>query len=247
MNKKKILFLDEYLLRELHPIVITIYGAGGTGSHLAVQLARVNFALLSMGRRGLDVTVVDSDECGSTTPVRAQLNPYAIGQLKALSLISGLNSAYGTNWKSQQQGFIPTNCDFFITCTDTVRSRREIFDSFGDKYKYFIDCGNGDASGQVIMGTSKRLSMNQKKSKFMYSVPNVFDMFPNIQDEDTRDSCSVYESIRNQGLFVNSILANLCANMIYEFLTDHALDYHGYFFNMENGWAKIPITYLKSK
>jgi PRTRC genetic system ThiF family protein len=243
---KIIIKLDEYILRNVHPVTIIVYGAGGTGSHLVWHLARVNAALLMMGLKGIDLSVVDFDSVGATTPVRAMLNYSGIGFSKALSLVSGINASFGIKWKAYPRYI--RSADFIILCTDTVRSRRMILDEYvkTSNYKYYIDCGNTSDSGQIILGTSKNEYLNMKKSsKSFWYVPDFFDMFPDVQDEDVRESCSVFESVQRQGIFVNSIIANLAGQMIYELLAEHAIDHHGYFMNMENGWSKIPVELRK--
>ena len=58
---KKIHYTDRYLLNPHHPVTVFIIGAGGTGSQVATNLARMSIALQALGHPGLHVTVFDPD------------------------------------------------------------------------------------------------------------------------------------------------------------------------------------------
>ena len=58
---KKIHYTDNYLLKPYHPVTIHVAGAGGTGSQVITNLARMNVALQALGHPGLHVTVFDPD------------------------------------------------------------------------------------------------------------------------------------------------------------------------------------------
>ena len=50
---KKIHFTDRYLLNPRHPVTVFVIGAGGTGSQVITNLARMNMALQALGHPGL--------------------------------------------------------------------------------------------------------------------------------------------------------------------------------------------------
>ena len=49
---KKIHYTDNYLLKPYHPVTIHVAGAGGTGSQVIANLARMNVALQALGHPG---------------------------------------------------------------------------------------------------------------------------------------------------------------------------------------------------
>lgn len=55
---KKIHYTDRYLLNPHHPVTVFVIGAGGTGSQVATNLARMSIALQALGHPGLHVTVL---------------------------------------------------------------------------------------------------------------------------------------------------------------------------------------------
>ena len=50
---KKIHYTDRYLLNPHHPVTVFVIGAGGTGSQVATNLARMSIALQALGHPGL--------------------------------------------------------------------------------------------------------------------------------------------------------------------------------------------------
>ena len=60
-SMKKIHFTDRYLLNPRHPVTVFVIGAGGTGSQVITNLARMSMALQALGHPGLHVTVFDPD------------------------------------------------------------------------------------------------------------------------------------------------------------------------------------------
>ena len=61
MEKKRYHFTEAYLLNPVHPINVTLIGAGGNGSQMLSVLARMHISLIQMGHPGLYVTVFDQD------------------------------------------------------------------------------------------------------------------------------------------------------------------------------------------
>ena len=58
---RKIHFTDKYLLSPYHPVTVLVAGAGGTGSQVITNLARMSVALQALGHPGLHLTAFDPD------------------------------------------------------------------------------------------------------------------------------------------------------------------------------------------
>lgn len=56
---RKIHFTDKYLLSPYHPVTVLVAGAGGTGSQVITNLARMSVALQALGHPGLHLTAFD--------------------------------------------------------------------------------------------------------------------------------------------------------------------------------------------
>lgn len=64
---KRIHYTDSYLLSPYHPVSVFVIGAGGTGSQVVTNLARMDVALRSLGHPGLHVTVLTATPCRKRT------------------------------------------------------------------------------------------------------------------------------------------------------------------------------------
>ena len=77
---KRIHFTDNYLLSPQHPVTVFVIGAGGTGSQVVTNLARMDMALRSLGHVGLHVTVFDPSTASSVTAGRRNLAAIPCGK-----------------------------------------------------------------------------------------------------------------------------------------------------------------------
>ena len=58
---KRVHYTDSYLLNPQHPVTVNLIGAGGTGSQVLTNLARLDVTLRALGHPGLFVTLYDPD------------------------------------------------------------------------------------------------------------------------------------------------------------------------------------------
>ncbi|MFL5731071.1 MAG: PRTRC system ThiF family protein [Cytophagaceae bacterium] len=237
-------FLWEYLWEPQHPIYISVIGAGGTGSQMITQLARINHSLKALGHPGLFVIAYDPDLVTEANLGRQLFSPADLGRNKATVLIERVNRFFGTEWDSQERKFSmedkPGN--IIITCVDNVETRKQIGKlqpvSGGIyTFRYWMDIGNTRTKGQVILGTIG--SIKQPKSEIFTPVSKlktVTGMFKKLEQFDTDDqgpSCSVAEALRKQDLFINSMLVQYAGNILWKLLTDFSLTYQGVYVNLE--------------
>ncbi len=69
----------------------------------------------------------------------------------------------------------------------------------------------------------------------MDSLPTVIDLFPDIKKfEKAEDpSCSLAEALGRQDLFINSILAQYGAQLLWRMFRELRIEYHGLFLNLD--------------
>jgi len=237
----------EYLNKNIHPITVTVIGAGGNGSLLINQLGRINVALKALGKKGIYVNLFDFDKVTESNVGRQMFSPSDVGQFKATSLITRINRFFGTSWSAFNDKIeydSPMLTDQFsanimITCTDNTVSRlnvKKILDSYAresfiDVFRthYWMDIGNRKDIGQVIMG-------NYQKHPQL-KLPNVvefFDGYGEGPDDDNTPSCSLAEALEKQDLFINSFVTNVAAKLLWDILTLTEFDWHGAFINTRN-------------
>ena len=109
---------------------------------------------------------------------------------------------------------------------------------------YWMDFGNAQFTGQVIIGTVRN-KIRQPSSKEFVTVPklNVITeevSYSTIDEKDSGPSCSLAEALERQDLFVNSMLAQAGCALLWKMLREGRTPYRGVYMNMET-MRIIPI------
>lgn len=228
---------------------IAVAGCGGNGCQILTGLARMHVALTSLGHPGLAVAAFDPDTVTPANIGRQLFSPSDLGANKAQVLIHRLNLYYGLNWTAVDKCYNAgsrwgdENADILIGCVDSAAARHELAQT---RYKYWLDLGNTDKKGQVILGTKKQSQKIQEaipqkgpKKEPLQSLPNVLHLFPELTrkgyKEDNRPSCSLAEALERQDLFINQWLATAALQLLWQFIRQGGLDIHGYYINLETG------------
>ena len=237
------------------PIEITVVGAGGTGSQVVTGLARINHAIMALGHtHGLSVSVVDPDEVSEFNIGRQLFSPVDISESKARILVERVNHHYGLAWQSHPLFFKEyieeePAPEIIISCVDSVSARREIR-HFGEQQQntsfsrdlYWLDTGNGNATGQVILGTNRGIDQ-PKDTEGCGNLPDILDLFPTLEEHDTPDtpSCSMQEALEKQDLFVNQSIAVHALDILWRMFRYGRIEHHGCFVDQAN-YAVRPIS-----
>lgn len=251
---RKIHYTDNYLLRPYHPVTIFVVGAGGTGSQVITNLARMDTALQALGHPGLHVTVFDPDIVTEANIGRQLFNEADLGQSKAMAIVTRINRFFGSTWVAESCHYPPHRQDkenpklanVIITCTDNVRSRLELW-RYLKEYRemsvsndkspiYWMDFGNAQATGQVIIGTVRNKIKQPLSSEYM-PVPkmNVITeevKYSTIKEKDSGPSCSLAQALEKQDLFINSILAQVGCDILWRMFKEARTLYRGAYVNL---------------
>ncbi|MEG1544485.1 MAG: PRTRC system ThiF family protein [Tannerellaceae bacterium] len=245
---KRVHFVNNYLLNPTHPITVTLIGVGGTGSQVLTGLARINHALVELGRPGLHVVAYDPDIVTEANVGRQLFSLSDVGLNKASVLVTRINRFFGTSWKSEPRLFCTgetSRTNIYISCVDSAKARLFIEDSlrrsvFGydhTRKMYWLDFGNTVNSGQVVLGTLSDWDQ-PKSAKFetVSKMPTVTEMFDltKVDDADSGPSCSLAEALRKQDLFINSTLADIGLALLWKLLTETLIDYRGAYINLNS-------------
>lgn len=253
---KKIHYTDPYLLAPYHPVSIFVIGAGGTGSQVVTNLARMDTALRALGHPGLYVTVFDPDTISEANIGRQLFSESEIGLNKADTLVTRVNRFFGNSWMSENRRYPIRTADnsenkrlanVIITCTDNVRSRLDLW-RFLKKYRnirgndektplYWMDFGNTQLTGQVLIGTIRN-KIRQPASKEYLAMPSMNTVteevsYSMLRDTDSGPSCSLAEALRKQDLFINSMLAQAGCEILWKMIREGCTLYRGVYLNME--------------
>lgn len=256
-DKIKIHFTDNDLIEATNPVTINLIGAGGTGSHVLTALARMNHSLITLGHAGINVTLWDDDRATAANQGRQLFADAEIGLHKAVALINRNNRFFGTDWKARTERFEKDRCGrcpkdaeatIFISCVDTVSARfgiAEILEGlqgksyYQNKPKYWIDMGNSQYTGQVILSSIGKIQQ-PKSEKFhtISSMPFVTEEFKELlmdsESSDQTPSCSLEEALLSQDLFINSTLAQMGSSLLWNLFRNGMTRNRGFFLNLED-------------
>ena len=242
-------FTHNYILNPMHRITVAVIGAGGTGSQVLPELARIDLALSKLGHPGLFVTVFDDDIVTDANIGRQLFSISDIGLPKAMVLVDRINSFFGLDWQSCIERYPGDNMVTFnitITCVDNVSSRidigkkvrkcsKDITNDVNHPY-YWLDFGNQTDRGQVVLGTFEKVPQPHSKAVEpigkMKCVDELFDL-RNVDEKDSGPSCSLAEALSKQDLFINSMVAQVGCNILWKLITEGGIDYQGAFVNLK--------------
>lgn len=239
-------YTHPYLLNPQHKITVNLIGLGGTGSQVLGCLARLHMALTGIGHPGIHVRAWDPDKVSPANIGRQLFFQPDIGQNKAIVLISRVNRSFGFEWEAFPSEYTKRSANIHITCIDTAQGRIEIGEMLSDSQTgephkrniYWLDIGNLQKTGQVILGTAPGISVTQPKSDHTTttSLPNVVKFFPalsKIKEKDQGPSCSLAQALNRQDLFINSTLAQYGVNLIWKLFREGMIRYHGCYVNLD--------------
>ena len=133
----------------LVPEVITLVGCGGTGAFVAEGMCR----LLGGTRRRL--MLVDPDVVEPHNIRRQAFYESDIGRPKARVLAERLARNYGQAISYVVSGYEKEfwHGGLLVSCVDNFKARRAIHKTI--THSWWIDVGNGESSGQVLIGNGR--------------------------------------------------------------------------------------------
>ncbi len=224
---------------------ICLTGVGGTGSEVLTSLARIDYAIRELGHPGLHVTAWDGDVVDRPNIGRQAFYPADLGHNKAMVSIQRINYLYGRDWVAMPRMFDTDedcngmNCDLLITCVDVAQFRADLAKCQYNRYSrsLWLDTGNGESTGQVILGRLGHANDNPIK------LPSVFDFYPDLDGmvDNNTPSCSMEEALANQDLPINRAIANVAMQLIWSLLRHGGLNHQGAYVDIQKG-TQTPIN-----
>lgn len=238
-------YTESYLLNPPHKVTVDLIGLGGTGSQVLTNLGRMNAALIALGHPGLQVRCWDDDYVTDANVGRQLFSPADIGINKAIVLATRINKFYGTEWQAIPEQFSHKHglSNITVTCVDTAADRLEIYETLRVQVNgeptstnyYWLDLGNMQHTGQVILGTLRNIKQPKSEQVTNGALPTVVKKFPElkkIKEKNQGPSCSVAEALLKQDLFINSIMAQFGVNMLWKLFREGMISYHGCYVNL---------------
>lgn len=264
--KQGVHYTAPYLMNPPNPLSLNLIGAGGTGSQMITLLARMNHAMTQLGHPGFDLRLWDGDLVSEANLGRQLFAEAELGLNKATALINRTNRFFGTNWKAipvnyergelenKREDVAPAN--LFISCVDTLKARTGIAGVLSalqrsyahdrDKPYYWLDFGNSQQTGQVILSTVGQMPQPEsQKFNPVGELPFVTEEFANLlaaaDSGEQTPSCSLAEALTRQDLFINSTLANLGCSLLWSLMRTGMTHNRGLFLNLAT-FRTLPLA-----
>jgi len=145
-----------------------------------------------------------------------------------------VNRSSGSNWKAVPQRFssallrkLPDygKASIFISCVDNKGFNR-------NRPLYWMDCGNGRHTGQVVLSTVSQI--RQPKSELYQPVgelPFVTTEFKGLlesQNDHDEPSCSLAEALEKQDLFINPSIAAMASSLLWNLFREGMTENRGF-------------------
>lgn len=237
---------------------VYVIGAGGTGSYVVPGLARDIF---TMGTKP-QLVLCDGDVVEEKNLKRQHFVASDIGQNKAQALANRYAAAFGIEIGFRDE-FIDTAEGFsklldgtggpsmVITCVDNIKTRmllREAIAKHKDPSKpiYWIDCGNEEVAGQVVLSARVPLWRPSTIERGQYPMPDVFDLYPELLERPdklpTEMSCAELAASSPQYGFVNLTAATMALNYAHDLLHLQPIRTHVAEFSIKNKFMHKPLT-----
>lgn len=231
-------YVNNWIANPTHRLSIMLVGVGGTGSHIAVELAQLSNALEAMGRKGFKILLIDPDIVEEHNVGRQKFYPCDVGYNKAQVLSSRINRIFNTDTEAEPDYLSKAYLKYsypniIISAVDNLKTRKlinnhyknNVSSNYNNNYMYYwFDAGNSKKSGQIVLGTF------DKENK----LDTFIDLFPKLKENKNEPSCSMQESLNNQAFMVNKFTAFLLVEMLSSLLMDYCIDYSQCYFNLES-------------
>jgi PRTRC genetic system ThiF family protein len=146
---------------------LLLVGCGGTGSWLAPSVARIARLQRDQGRE-VAVVFFDDDTVEPKNIPRQNFCDAELGRNKAVTLAARFSAAWGveiaavpSKFSADRMDYSDTDClTVLLGCVDNAAGRRQMADLVRrdeperDSFvpTWWLDCGNDESSGQVIVG-----------------------------------------------------------------------------------------------
>lgn len=208
---------------------IVVVGLGGTGSHVARNLARLLYHRRENRQSVPEMLFVDPDIVESSNLGRQLFAPTDLNQSKAVALARRYNCTFGLNIaalcapldtrKHIQAGAIVCGC------VDNHDARREIARA---QNCIWIDAGNEYDHGQVVIGNAGEwdavwAGLAQARDNVCSVLPHAGLLFPALLEPvpdkvEPELSCAELATRGDQHLYINNFMGNLVTQYVYQLL-----------------------------
>ena len=231
-----------FLLPPDRRVVVALVGCGGTGSHLALTLARLAYHCRESGLPPVEVLFIDGDRVEAKNVGRQIFAPCEVGQPKAQTLAGRLSLALGLCISAIPEMATPSLlCEpsvrppndaigILVGAVDGADGRRAIRHALAcGGWRLWLDCGNHESSGQVSAGTT----VEARGLRSALAVPGVCAALPapslvypelmEARPPAPRQDCAAAMQDNAQSLMVNQAMAMIAGEYLYHLIVRRRL------------------------
>lgn len=239
---------------ELGPVAgleIVLVGCGGTGSFVALHLARLAWHLRARTGQTFAITFVDPDQVEEQNVGRQNFCPAEIGQNKSWTLMRRYNAAFGLALRAVDAAFdrvmMPVGKPVLLVgCVDNAAARRELDVATRRLARvWWLDAGNHEFSGQVLLGNRDIKRPEISPLGFCAGLPLPSVVHPElVQDTqihpigETSESCAELAARDAQSLMINQLVAGWVADYLARLLVSKDLDIRATYLDLLTGSAR---------
>lgn len=245
------------LLGDIDQVHVILVGCGGTGSFLALHLARLAYHAAGQGL-DVELTFVDPDAVERKNIGRQNFCPAEVGEYKAYTLARRYSLAFGLNimafcnefdWRQLNHS---RTVQIVAGCVDNAAARRSILDflkwdnSPVAAHTWWLDGGNHEMSGQVHLGNTDQVRISPMG--FCSGLPHPGVQAPDLLEDPPAEvaearSCAELTAANAQSLMINQSIAGWMATYLYRLLIGRDLDIMATYVNLAIGSVRsVGIT-----
>lgn len=247
-------------LGDIRSAHLYLVGCGGTGSFLALHLARLAYQAPGQHLE-IHLTFIDHDRIEDTNIGRQNFCPAEIGENKAYTLARRMSLAFGLKITALCEPFNPGDIDHFgfrrdgavailLGCVDQPAARREMASAVEQSGRasslWWLDGGNHEHAGQVHLGNHHSITISPLG--FCTHLPHPAVQAPDLLldrqvNATTVPSCAELAAANIQSLMINQAVAGWMATYIARLLISRDLDIMATYINLAAGSARsVGIT-----
>ncbi len=237
-------------------ISIVLVGAGGTGSFAALHLARLAWAARDKGLT-VKLGIIDPDVVEAKNIGRQNFAPAEIGQPKAVTLARRYGYAFGLEIPAIVARFeaamlrhwLDTHrtLSVVVGAVDNAAARRDIAGLAAQRDLWWLDAGNSEHHGQVLIGNGKRVQIDATGYATHLPRPSVQE--PGLlkgeggPQPDEALSCAELLAQEAQSLMVNQMMASWIGVYLTRLILSRDLDVMATHIDLRSGSARsVPVT-----
>lgn len=222
-------------------VQMVVVGVGGTGSAVAIDLARLAYHCQENGLPVM-MQLVDGDKVEPKNVGRQQFSAFEVGENKATSMARRLNLWLGLDMTGTPRMLTKGTRLIFndghmkplriiVGAVDNHKARRAIAKHAQKSGAWWVDAGNGEFKGQVLLGNYPQGGIQvTEEMGLVNGLPSPAMQMPELLEaEDTPvlafEDCALRIIRDEQSLNINRLMATYAAQVAYDLIIKRELDY----------------------